>query len=161
MLIERQMMIRATSNSALVPSFRVLCIPLLLLTVVPAVHGQDDAEFDSYKVRISAFWFYSNPTGTFQGSDDAASIGLQKDFGFNSYSTFTGKFDWKVTHKNHFYLIGSSFDQTRQAVLTRTVTFKGQTYVAGLTTKANLSAPLIAPGYEYDFIRRKRGYQAD
>ena len=28
----------------------------------------------------------------------------------------------------------------------------------GLFTKANLSAPAFAPGYQYDIIRRKRGH---
>jgi hypothetical protein len=135
-----------------------MLLPLVML--VPPVSAQSDTEFESYKVRISGFWFYSNPSGSFQGSNDATGINLTKDLGFNSYSTFTGKFDWKFTHKNHFYLIGSSFDLTRQTVLTRTFTFRGQTYIAGLSVKANLSAPAIAPGYQYDFIRRKRGYLA-
>ena len=86
------------------------------------------------------------------------SNGLQKDFGFNTYSTFTGKADRKFTHKNHFYLVGSDFNQTRQVVLNRTITFQGQTFEAGTTVKANLDAPEIAPGYEYDIIRRKRGH---
>jgi hypothetical protein len=133
---------------------------LLLLVLLTAVHSfaQNDGEFDSYKVRVSAFWFYSNPSGTFQGSNDTGSINLERDFGFNSYSTFSGKIDWKFTHKNHFYIVGSSFAQARSAVLTKTITFQGQTFTAGLTTKANLNAPMIAPGYEYDFIRRRRGY---
>jgi hypothetical protein len=28
----------------------------------------------------------------------------------------------------------------------------------GLSTRAHISAPLIAPGYQYDIIRRKRGH---
>lgn len=136
--------------------FKALLPALLALAVLP-LHGQSEDEFDSYKLKVSGFWFYSNPSGSVQGSNDTGTIDLQKDFGFESYSTITGKIDWKFTHKNHVYLIGSSFDQTRQATLIRTINFRGQTYVAGLTTKAHLSAPLIAPGYQYDFIRRKRG----
>lgn len=137
---------------------RLVSILLLLAFYGPELRALSNTEYDSYKVKGSAFWFYSNPTGSFQGSNDTTGISLTRDFGFNSYSTFTGKFDSKFAHKNHFYVIGSSFDQSRQAVLTRDITFKGQTYVAGLTVRANLSAPAIAPGYQYDFIRRKRGY---
>lgn len=139
-------------------SQRILLITIVAAASVTCLFGQDDTDYDAHKIRLSAFWFYSNPTGTIQGSNDATGIDLSKDFGFNSYSTFSGKFDWKFTHKNHFYVIGSSFDQTRSTVLTRTITFKGQTYTVGTSTTAHLSAPLIAPGYEYDFIRRKRGY---
>jgi hypothetical protein len=43
-------------------------------------------------------------------------------------------------------------------VLQRTITYEGQTFNAGLTTHSQLSAPTIAPGYQYDIIRRKRGH---
>jgi hypothetical protein len=124
----------------------------------PWLHGQTDSDFDSYKVRIDGFWFYSNPTGSFQDATTGDFINLHKDFGFNSYSTFTGKLDWKFTRKNHLYLAGAPFDQSRQSVLQRTIVFQGQTFNVGLVTKANLTAPLIAPGYQYDIIRRRRGH---
>ena len=124
---------------------------------MPKVKDSDE-EFDSYKLRISAFMFYSNPSGDLQGSHDGDEIDFQKDFGFESYSTFTGKADWKFTHKNHFYVVGSDFNQTRDAVLKRTITFQGQTFEAGATVKADLDVPEIAPGYQYDIIRRKRGH---
>jgi hypothetical protein len=136
----------------------LLSIWMFLLAGTASLYAQNDTEFDSYKLKISGFWFYSNPSGSIQGSNDTGTIDLQKDFGFNSYATFTGKVDWKFTHKNHLYVIGSSFNQTREATLARTINFRGQTYDVGLSTKANLSAPLIAPGYQYDIIRRKRGF---
>ena len=143
-------------------SLTLLFVGLFLGAVPPALHAQNgksgDEEFDAYKLRVSAFFFYSNPSGDVQGSHDADMIDLQKDFGFNSYSTFTGKADWKFTRKNHFYLVGSDFNQTRDVVLKRTITFQGQTFNVGATVRANLDAPEIAPGYQYDFIRRKRGH---
>jgi hypothetical protein len=53
--------------------------------------------------------------------------------------------------------VGSAFDQSRQTVLHRTIVFRGQTFNVGVITKANLSSPLVAPGYQYDIIRRRRG----
>jgi hypothetical protein len=138
--------------------FRAFALVLLLSTSVPALLAQEHEEFDSYKIRISGFWFYSNPSGSIHGSNDTDTINLDKDLGFNSYSTFSGKIDWKFTHKNHFYVVGSSYDQTRQHTLTRTITFQDQTFDVGLSTRAHLSAPLIAPGYQYDILRRKRGH---
>jgi hypothetical protein len=43
-------------------------------------------------------------------------------------------------------------------VLKRNITFQGQTFNAGAAVKAQLDAPEIAPGYQYDIIRRKRGH---
>ena len=87
---------------------RRFVILLLLVTSVPPLRGQSVTNFDEYKVRIDGFWFYSNPTGNI--------ISLHKDFEFGSYSTFAGKLDWKFTRKNHLYLVGSAFDQSRQTL---------------------------------------------
>ena len=43
-------------------------------------------------------------------------------------------------------------------MLNRTITFQGQTFTAGLTTNSSLDTPLVAPGYQYDIIRRRRGH---
>jgi hypothetical protein len=141
-----------------VTRLRLPVILLFLAAVAPWLHAQTDSDFDSYKVRISGFWFYSNPSGDFQGSTENGVINLQKDLNFDSYSTFSGKIDWKFTRKNHLYLIGSSFNQTRTVTLQRDIVYQGQTFNVGLVTTANLSAPMYAPGYQYDIIRRRRGH---
>jgi hypothetical protein len=117
-------------------------------------------DLDEYKVRLTGLWFFSNPTGTLQasGTDPNGEFNLSKDFGFNSYSTFTGKIDWKFTRKNHLYLAVSPFNQTRTTVLNRTIDFQGQTFNVGLTTSAKLSNWGYAPGYQYDIIRGDRGH---
>jgi len=138
--------------------FRLLLMLVLSVVVVPSLRAQNDTDFDEYKVRISGFWFYSNPSGTIEDATTGNIINLHKDIGFNSYSTFSGKLDWKFTRKNHVYLVGAAFDQSRQSVLQRTFVFQGQTFNVGVLTKANLSAPLIAPGYQYDISRRRRGH---
>jgi hypothetical protein len=152
-------MIDSNCNGGSVISLTLLAVLLLYATAASPLHAQDNSDdFDSYKVRVKGFWFYSNPSGYFQGSNDTGTVDLQKDIGFNSYSTFNGKLDWKFTRKNHLYVVGSSYDQSRQTVLQRTIVFQGQTFNAGLTTHSELKAPLIAPGYQYDIIRRKRGH---
>ena len=78
---------------------------------------------------------YSTPSGTLQGSADSGTVDLTKDLNFNSYSTFFGKLDWKFTHKNHLYVFGSRLTSSQQTVLTRTITFQGKTFEAGLTTE--------------------------
>jgi hypothetical protein len=131
-----------------------------ILIAVPRLHAadNDNEDFDSYKIRIDGFWFYSNPSGNIQGSSENGTIDLQKDLGFNTYSTFSGLVDWKFTRKNHFVFAVSPFQQQRQTVLNRTITYQGQTFDVGLSTHADLQANLYAPGYQYDIIRRKRGH---
>lgn len=143
-----------------VASVRLLAVLSLVIAFgAPAMHAaDDDQDYDSYKIRFDGFWFYSNPSGDFQGSSSNGAINLQKDVGFSSYSTFAGKVDWKFTRKNHLYFVGSSYDQSRSFTLNRTIVYQGRTFDVGLVAKANLSAPMFAPGYQYDIIRRKRGH---
>jgi len=137
----------------------MLLVLLAVFVSVPLLHAADDSdELDSYKLRVDAFWFYSNPSGQLQGSSESDRIDINSDLGFNSYSTFSGLVDWKFTHKNHLVFAVSPFQQSRTTVLKRTITYQGQTFNVGLATNANLKANLYAPGYQYDIIRRRRGH---
>lgn len=132
----------------------------VLLTAAPAAHaaGGEEKEYDSYKLRFDLFWFYSLPSGQFTSKAFSGFVDLQKDIGFNSYSTFYGKVDWRFTRKNHLYFIANDFDQSKTVVLGRTVTFQGQTFAVGAIATGNLESLIFTPGYQYDFIRRKRGH---
>lgn len=140
--------------------FVVLLAMLVFLGAASKLHAADNGsdDFDVYKLRLDGFWFYSNPSGNIQGSGENDVIDIQKDLGFNSYSTFSGLVDWKFTRKNHLTFAVSPFQQNRNTVLRRTITYQGQTFNVGLETHASLKANLYAPGYQYDIIRRKRGH---
>jgi len=143
--------------------WRLLPLALLLLLFFAPLptRAQQSEEFDQYKIRVDAFWFYSNPTGTIHGTGGTdVPINFHTDLGFDTYPTFSGKVDWKFTHKNHFYVAISPFWTSRQATLPRTITFEGKTYEAGFVSHSDLHAFLVAPGYQYDIIRRKRGHLA-
>jgi len=130
----------------------------LFLALPTGLRAQDSEEFDNYKVRLEAFWFYSYPTGTVQGHADTVPVDFHRDLGFSNYSTFSGTVDWKFTHKNHFYLIISPLFSSKTITLNRTITFQGQTFEVGAQVKSDLHAFYVAPGYQYDIIRRKRGH---
>jgi hypothetical protein len=138
---------------------RLFCAVIVtsLVGIAPQLKAGDD-DFDSYKIKITGSWFFSEPSGTFESSNGNGTVDISRDLGFSSYSTFAGKLDWKFTRKNHLYFVGSPFNSTRQTVLARTITFQGQTFALGLTTRSNLSANLYGPGYQYDIIRRKHGH---
>ncbi len=143
--------------------FLLLAFPAVVRAQSPsgaAAASSEQEDFDQYKFRIDAFWFYSNPTGSIQGTADidSTSIDLQKDLGFDTYSTFSGKVEWKFTRKNHLYVAVSPFYTSHQTELTRTITFQGQTFEVGTVTSSELHAFLVAPGYQYDIIRRRRGH---
>jgi hypothetical protein len=151
-------------NKLICPYLQIAAtLALFLLCVLvspPRLQAQSTEEFDSYHVKIGGFWVYATPTGTLQGSasTDLGPVDLVKDLHFDTYSTFFGKLDWKFTHKNHIYVFGSRLTSSKETVLTRTITFDGKTFVAGLTTQSNLDSPAYGFGYQYDIIRRRRGH---
>jgi hypothetical protein len=141
-------------------SFGCCLAVVVLLAASPqmrAASGDDKDEFDRYKLRFEGFWFYSHPMGHFSSQGDTGLLDLQADFGFNSYSTFSGKVDLKFTHKNHLYFAATEFNQNKTVVLQRDVTFQGQNFNAGATATGALQTLVLIPGYQYDIIRRKQG----
>jgi hypothetical protein len=139
----------------------MLYIVLLLLIVnIPALAFGQGAEGDAeqYSVRFSGFWLYSYPTVTLEAAGHNGIIDFNHDFAFNEYSTFLGKADWKFTRRNHLYFSSAPFNESNQAVLNRTITFRGQTFAVGATARGQLQSTVYAPGYQYDILRGSRGH---
>jgi hypothetical protein len=139
---------------------RILLALVFFLICTPWVRAaDDDADLDAYKIRLTGLWWFSNPTGSFQAQGTTSMTGsfdLSKDFGFASYSTFSGKVDWRFKRKHHLIVGIFPNSSSRTNTLSRTFTFQGQTFEAGAKTSANLSTSAYAPGYQYDIIRRNR-----
>ena len=139
---------------------RVLLAVIPFVICTPWVRAADgNADLDAYKIRITGLWWFSNPTGSFQarGTTSAnSSFDLSKDFGFASYSTFSGKVDWRFKRKHHLLVGIFPISSSRTTTLNRTFTFQGQTFEAGVKTSANIDSSAYAPGYQYDVIRRNR-----
>lgn len=141
---------------------RLGALPILIAGVlslpVLAFGQNEEQDIEQYNVRVTGFWLYSYPTVMLQAAAHGGTLDFNHDFAFNQYSTFLGKVDWKLTRKNHLYLSAAPFNQSNQAVLNRTITFRGQTYSVGATARGELQATLFAPGYQYDILRRRRGH---
>jgi hypothetical protein len=137
---------------------RLIFLMFLLLLSPGLLRAQESDEFDNYKLKLGGCWLFSNPTGTIKGHADSVPVDFSKDLGFRSYSTGSAEVDWKFTHKNHLYLVLTPLFSTQQFVLSRTITFQGQTFNVGAQVNSELHAFFVAPGYQYDIIRRKRGH---
>jgi hypothetical protein len=123
-----------------------------------SVRAQQSEEFDDYKLKIDATWFYSNPTGTVKAQGDAEPVDFHRDLNFGSYSTFAGKIDWKFTHKNHFYVVIVPLWSSKTTTLSRDIVWDGNPIHVGAVVQSELHSVEVAPGYQYDIIRRRRGH---
>ena len=131
----------------------------LLLSTASLVYAEGE-DRDQYKWRVAGFWWFSQPSGFVRGTTDETAIDLNRDFGFGSYSTFTGTADWRFKRKHHLIFSTSPVESTKRATLQRTITFRGDTYDVGTSVSVDLKSFAFAPGYQWDFIRRNWGYVA-
>ena len=140
-------------------STKILIIILMSLTALPLVRAQDQSDLDNYKWRVEGNWWFSHPSGYFGvNKPNNSYFDVNKDFGFGSYSTFAGKIDWHYGHKHHFLLRITPNYESKSATATRVIMFEGQTFDVGARVAASVDALNIAPGYEYDIVRRDHGF---
>jgi hypothetical protein len=141
---------------------RLLMGAALCLFFLPLVNGQSNekGDLDAYKWRVTGLWWYSHPSGSIRGSSDEVAFDLEKDFRFGSYSTFSGNLDWHFKRKHHFTFNASPVYSSASNTLSRDITFQGVTYHLGATVSSDLNSLAFAPGYQWDFIRRRQGYLA-
>jgi hypothetical protein len=138
---------------------KVLVFAGLMVSAVPIALANDD-DLDKYKFRTTASWWYSQPSGYFDGQNHEGQFDLSKDFHFGSYSTFTGTLDWRFKRKHHLLFSTSPVFYSNSATLLRTITFQNETYNVGTRASSDIRSFSFAPGYQWDFIRRNRGYVA-
>lgn len=135
---------------------RLVSLLCLFVFALPAL-AQDGEDLDDYKLRITALWWGFKPIGSV-GTSSIGDWDLQRDFDFQETSTFVGNLDWKFARKHHLLFEAIPVQIERGTVLNRTITFDGQTFPAGIETRARLNWNSFAIGYQYDFVRRHRGY---
>jgi hypothetical protein len=141
--------------------FKKGCTRTLMLLVVcsalrPVACASEGEDLDVYKHRITAAWWFSQPTGAFTGKANSGTFDLNRDLGFGSYSTFTGTADWRFKRKHHLLFGVSPVISSRRTTLTRAIEFQGVTYDVGASVEAEIKSLAFAPGYQYDIIRRNR-----
>ena len=141
-------------------SFRNRCVGVGMigfasyLALVSAARAQDTQDLDAYKLRVTAVWWFSTPTGSFTGKDNSGTFSINRDFGFGDYSTFSGTLDWRFKRKHHLLFGFSPVTSSRRVMLSRSVEFQGNTYDVGTQATADIKTLSFSPGYQYDIIRR-------
>jgi hypothetical protein len=137
---------------------KILFIALLFLAALPLVRAQEIEDLDNYKFRLEGDWWFNHPSGYLGLKGSNNYVNVNQDFGFGSYSTGTGKVDWRFGHRHHLLFSVTPVNQSRTATLNRTIMFQGQTYNIGAQVSASLRVWNFAPGYQYDIIRRNHGF---
>ena len=143
-----------------ITSFLIVAALCLFSMPVLSAQAKETSDLDAYKFRVTGLWWYSHPSGSIRASSDQVAFDLNKDFRFGSYSTFSGILDWHFKRKHHLTFNASPIYSSATSILSRDITFQGVTYHLGATVTSNLNSLAFAPGYQWDFIRRRQGYLA-
>jgi hypothetical protein len=140
---------------------RIVVLLCLLFSGLRPIFADGD-EVDPDRFHVRAMWWFSQPGGYFKSSanEGGGSFDLHRDLGFGSYSTFSGSLDWRFARKHHLLFVMSPVNSSRTTTLSRTIDFQGDTYEVGAKVSTDVHSFLYAPGYQWDFIRRKQGYVA-
>jgi hypothetical protein len=136
----------------------ILAVAILLVIGVEVGYASDSRDVDNYKWRVDGSWWFSHPSGTFGVSGSDNYLNLNQDFGFDSYSTFTGKIDYRFRRKHHLLFSFSPVNNSRTVIINRTIEFQGQTYDVGSQLSASLKSLNFSPGYQYDIVRTNHGF---
>ena len=108
---------------------------------------------------LDAFWFYSSAVGNHPGQSAIPSLLiLSKILALTPIPRSAEKSIGSSRTRTISIFLSVPFYTSQQTTLVRDITFKGQTFEAGTSVNSYLHALLIAPGYQYDIIRRKRGH---
>ena len=138
---------------------KTVVLTCLLFLAMPLMRANAQ-DMEDYKWRGTAYWWFSQPSGYFNGAGGAGRFDLQKDFAFDYYSTFSGGVDWHFKRKHHLLFGISPVSQSKTVTLARTISFQGETYDVGTRASSDLRSLSFSPGYQWDFIHRHRGYVA-
>lgn len=133
-------------------------IAVFLVAVSAFACGQDGKDLDNYKWRVEGDWWLSHPSGFFGTNGSNNYVNVNRDLGFNSYSTFSGKIDWRFRRKHHLLFSVAPVVVERTRTIDRTIEFQGQTFALGTDVNARIKSLNFSPGYQYDILRRNHGY---
>ena len=75
---------RSVPPNSSVPA-KLLLFLVLLSIAIPAMLAQESTDLDAHTVRLSGFWFYSQPYGSFHGSGNQGGFDFHADaeFGYS------------------------------------------------------------------------------
>ena len=131
---------------------------IFLVGVVSLGYAQGGQDLDNQKLRVEGDAWFSQPSGFFGARNSNNYFDINRDFGFGSYVTFSGKIDYRFARKHHLLFGITPVSASRTVTLNRTIDFQGQEFAVGAQVIADLKSLNLAPGYQYDIIRRNHGF---
>jgi hypothetical protein len=130
----------------------LVLLPFCCLTMLAQDH---DAERS--RLEITGSYWNTDTSGTIRAN--GTPVDLKSDLGVKQgQATFTGKLVAKPGRKNKIVVEGTPFRLDGTNLLTRSITYQGQTYSVSDRVVSHAELNYFYAGYQYDFISRTAGH---
>lgn len=133
-------------------SFLVLTFVLAtVLAIVAAVNAQSSSDRPSSEIEIRATFSIPSGDANFSGTTSSGStLDFARDFDFKNEWGFQVRYAYRTSNGKHKFLV--DYDDTswdRTTTLSRSFTFRGETYVANASISGDLKLRTIRGMYAY------------
>jgi hypothetical protein len=133
-------------------SFLALTLVLsTMLAIVVAANAQSSSDRPRNEIEIRTNFSIPGGEANFSGTGASGStIDFARDFDFSNEWGFEARYAYRTSSGKHKFTAGyDKVDWSRSRALTRSFTFRGQTYVANTTTDADLQLRVFRVMYSY------------
>ena len=134
-------------------------ILIIFVSLVAVVATQAQSSTDEPRNEVEVRGTFSIPSGEASfgvGGSSGSTISFSRDFDFGNEFGFELRYQHKSENRKHKFLVSySDTGWERSTTLTRTFTFRGETYVANANLDGNLSLRQFRAMYAYRWGNEK------
>src|SRR5215211_5517123 len=138
-------------------SLRLMASMVILLAAVVLVKSQSAAGEPQNEVEVRGTFSIPSGEASFgAGGNSDSTISFSRDFDFSNEFGFEIRYQHKSANRKHKFLVDySDTGWERSTTLTRSFTFRGETYVANASLAGNLSLRQFRAMYAYRWGNEK------
>ena len=140
-----------------IPILRVSLIPAITIAAVLSAPAQTSSDKPKHEIEIRGVISVPSGEANFSGTGASGStIDFSRDFDFNNKLGFQGRYGYRTTNGKHKFVV--DYDSTawsRNTILTRSFTFRGETYVANASLSGDLKLRTLRAMYAYRWGNEK------
>lgn len=141
------------NSRSLVP----LSLALLLASLGRPSRAADLSDPEDFRIEVTGSAWVLHTFGSIQSG--ALPVDLRSDLGVEQNTpTFFGKLVVKPARRHHIIVEGTPFNLNGRQTITRSITYRGETFDVADTVVSDASLTYIFGGYQYDVLSRPSGH---
>jgi hypothetical protein len=140
-----------------IPVARLGIVLAVNFAVVLAAHAQSSSDKPKNEIEVRGVVSVPSGEANFSGTGESGStIDFSRDFDFKNELGFQLRYAHRTTNGKHKFVVDyDSSDWSRNTILTRSFTFRGETYVANANLSGDLKLRTFRAMYAYRWGNEK------